>query len=895
MKNLLKLVLVVLLSFGYSTMAQQKMPAGESGVMSSRIVVPSIAQQIADGTIVLADNKPALGRAKGHSGPNIVPGKGSTGNDPLVNTQRSQEVNMTQSRAPMTTFVADISTSTPSDPTGAAGPNHYVAAWNVAFRIFDKDGAPLTPELSLATLFPGNAIGDPIVFFDANVDNGAGEPRGRFVITEFDNNPNGFNFAVSAGPDPVNDEWYIYTDGLGTGAFPDYTKFAVWGDSYIVTANIGQTNRVFAVERNQMLENQPAQFAAFPLPGIVTSGFYSPHGFHITGDETVPAGTPAPIVYMQDDAWAGVSEDHLKIWEATLDWANPANHSIELAQEITTADFVSVFDGGSFSNIPQPTGPDVDALQATMMQQVQYRRFGTHNSVVMNFVVDVLEPGEKAGIRWYELRQTADGEPWTIYQEGTYVAPGGKRSAFQGSMVMDSEGNIGLGYISSSEENFVGMHYTGRFDGDPLGVMTVNEQLVFQSTAACPTDRLADYTQLSIDPANDSFWFISEQFDPSRRDVVVNFTLDPAQPNDLSIFSILSPVGDAEYTDDEDVTATIRNYGSNAITNPMLQYTVNGGAPVVEMFTGTIEPGLSVEFTFNQGADLSAPDTTFTIDVSTLLDGDSNPDNDSVQCIARNTAGQSCMPETTGGCNVDGIKQFILGTINTDDGANGCNTEPAGGPQGYADRRDLSTDLDRNNGDNVHLMQIQQNWNGSVGVSAVSAWIDFNDDTIFEASEQLIEEEFFEVFGELDDFDLVIPTDAPLGSHTLRVRSIDTSGAGDINNPCGDVQFGETQDYTVNIIDTLSVDDSALEDSAFTVSTLDNNVFTVNVQTSFDGRGAITVYNLAGQRLTYNNIKKEGNSFNHTVDMSHVSAGVYIVKFLDIDGNSSLIKKIIVK
>ena len=62
------------------------------------------------------------------------------------------------------------------------------------------------------------------------------------------------------------------------------------------------------------------------------------------------------------------------------------------------------------------------------MNQAQFRKFADHNSAVFDFVVDTDgTSGEQAGVRWYELRQTADGEPWTIYQEGTYISSNNKR------------------------------------------------------------------------------------------------------------------------------------------------------------------------------------------------------------------------------------------------------------------------------------------------------------------------------------------------------------------------------------------------------------------------------------------------------------------------------------
>jgi len=888
MKQTYSLLVAALLAFSYGVSAQQVNKAGNSGSLSAPVLVPSIADQMKAGTLIYADETPKLGRAKGVGSPNIVPGKGSTGNDPLVNAQRGQEVNMTQTKAPLTSFIADVSTATPSDPTGAAGPNHYIAAWNVGFKIFNKDGTDATPEMNLSTLFPGNSTGDPIVFFDANVDNGEGKARGRYVITEFrgDGAPggNGFDVAISAGPDPVNDPWYVYEAQFNALVFPDYTKFAVFGESYVVTANINSTTeQVFLLERNKMLNDEVAQFVTFGLPGIQRNGFYSPHGFHTTGDESVPAGTPVPIVYLQDDAWGGVDDDHLKIWEATIDWADATNASIKLAQEITTADFVSVFDGGSFSNIPQGGGgPDVDALQGTMMNQVQYRRFPTYNTVVMNFVVDVLDPGERAGIRWYELRQDGDGQPWTIFQEGTYVTPG-KRSAYQGSIVMDSQGNIALGYVSSSDEDRIAMNYTGRFDGDPLGVMTVFEQELFRSTAASPTDRLADYVHLTLDPDNESFWFITEQFDPSRRDIVANFTLDAAQTDDLSIFSIVSPVGDGEYTDDQDIIVTIRNYGSNAITDPMVQYTINGGAAVVETFTGTIEPGLSVEFTFTQGADLSEPGD-YTIIASTSLSGDSNVENDSLTCIATNTVGLVCQPDANCEGFDDGVTLITL--ANQTALATNCSAS------GYSDDSAIE-----------FIFDSSESLSGTLQVgfegSAFAIWIDVNDDAIFSANELVssgqvpTENVDFAFSLNVSAFDVAQLTAGPL---TMRVRGEDEDGDGDVANPCDDLEFGRTNDYTASFTpEVLAVETNVFLETSLNIVTTDNKIFDINVNTPFEGRAAISIFNTLGQRLAYNNLRKEGNSYTYDLDMSYASSGVYIVQFTDIDGGSKLIEKIVVK
>ena len=232
LKTLLR-TFVILASIGVANAQEGLTGASDSGFLADPIFVPSLADQIQDGTFIPAGTQERAARPKKQYTNTIIPGKGSTGPDAALQTTGPTR----QGQPPLLVFDADTTPQAGvTDPTGAIGPNHYVAAWNFGFRIFDRSGNPLTPEASLGTIFPGNAIGDPIILYDELAD--------RFIITEFDASPNGFNVAVSQGPDPVNDGWHVYTTGFGTGQFPDYTKFSVWPDGYYVTANIG-TRRVF--------------------------------------------------------------------------------------------------------------------------------------------------------------------------------------------------------------------------------------------------------------------------------------------------------------------------------------------------------------------------------------------------------------------------------------------------------------------------------------------------------------------------------------------------------------------------------------------------------------------------------------------------------------------------
>lgn len=564
----------------------------------------------------------------------VVPGKGLPKTiDPALQAKMGD----IQGRSPIITFDGATSRSTPTDPTGVAGPNHYVNAWNSAFSIWDKEGNQIVPPASLASIggeFEDEVLGDPIVVYD--------EAANRYIISQFSDTPESFLIAVSQGPDPVNDGWYTYRFTTN-GVLPDYPKISVWGDGYYITTNknsrtADESPVVYAVERDKMLNGETARIVSFPLPGIETNGFYSPAGFQVIGPQLPPPGN-SPIIFMQDDSWAGVNEDHLKIWLININWENPSASTISESQELGSGNgvspFMATFDGGSFTNLSQPgEAPDVDALQATMMYMTQYRRFPTHNSVVLNFVVDVdATAAEHAGIRWYELRQQNDGGPWTVFQEGTYAPD--KRDRFSGSIGIDIRGNIALAYTvlddSPADPVFPSLRYTGRFINDPMGMMTLEEQSIIEGESPNPNSRYGDYAHLSVDPADGfTFWHNGEVFRGVERvNRVGVFRIAADVPNDLGVVSLESPQ-DATLTNSEVITVKIRNFGTNSQSNFEVSYSIDGGAEITETFTQTIASSSSAEFSFEQTADLSEIGEIYNISISTNLDNDSVPGNDEI-------------------------------------------------------------------------------------------------------------------------------------------------------------------------------------------------------------------------------------------------------------------------
>ena len=972
-KILFSLLGFFLFSFSYSQQSETQKPSW-TATLEYRFV-PSISDQIKDGTFVPADEDAhkKLGREKRWHGNKVVPGKGlPNGDDPLLYLQ--ENVVTKSSRDPILTFETTSNTATPSDPTGEIGRDYYFASWNSSFRFFNIDGTTASPPSSLSTLFGNDESGDPIAMYDSEAD--------RYIITSMGGS--GLNFAISQTNDPILGGWHVYNaSSFGTdGQFPDYPKYSIWSDGYYCTTNTS-ANNLYVLERDKIIDGDPtASIQGFNAPQMITSGFASAQVLDITNDDHPAAGN-ATMVYLQDDAWNQVLTDHLKIWTINIDWENPNNSSMSTPYQLPTSSFTSVFDGGSFANLTQSSGPDIDAMQATLMNQAQFRKFPTHNSAVFNFVVDVLSGSdEQAAVRWYELRQDADGEPWVIYQEGTYTAPDG-RHAFGASMAMDIQGNIGMGYTSMSETAPITLRYTGRYANDPSGQMTIEENLIGQSNATNPNTRYADYAHMSVDPSNDkTFWFISEYFKPGRRDLVGTFQIAANYANDIGVVSVDTPVSGL-LSNSESVTVSIFNYGEDAVSNFDVSYQLDSGTIITETYSGTVESTETVQHTFSTTADLSTVGQTYVIYSYTSLSGDEDSSNDGVtediQHLNPNDLGVTGISSPVSGTNlsanelvtieitnfggaeqsnfevsyelngeqvtetVDGplagnsstdyiftqtadLSAFglyeITATVNIENDSdesnnsisvnvNNSNCTPTGdlsfgdgfhlfqvgdinnntgeGGPGYEDFTNLSTDLEQGSTNDLTVTTGYGNQN-------IRVWIDFNDDFVFTLDEVVVDNYVIAPGSAAGDYtetmQLVVPDDATLGEHIMRAKTNWNAPVPD--DACEETNYGETEDYIVNIVESLGIDDSILANSEFRIISQDNNQFNISLSTLYNDDISFSVYNVSGQVIVFNNISKNSDKYLYDLDMSYAAAGVYLVKM----GNSSIgyrVGKIIVK
>lgn len=161
-----------------------------------------------------------------------------------------------------------------------------------------------------------------------------------------------------------------------------------------------------------------------------------------------------------------------------------------------------------------------------MMYRLQYRNFGTYQVMMTNHTVDI--GNGQAGIRWYELRNNNDGNGWFIYQQSTYAPD--ELNRWMGSIAMNENGEIALGYSVSSDEISPSVRYTAQTPDADSGIMNIAEvELVSGYGAQSSISRWGDYSMMSVDPANgEIFWFTQEYLSGGWDTRISSFDLEPA-------------------------------------------------------------------------------------------------------------------------------------------------------------------------------------------------------------------------------------------------------------------------------------------------------------------------------------------------------------------------------
>ena len=163
----------------------------------------------------------------------------------------------------------------------------------------------------------------------------------------------------------------------------------------------------------------------------------------------------------------------------------------------------------------QGTSQKLDTLGDKIMTPVVYQnRNGTASlwaaqTTMLNF------PDGPTAVSWYQFDVTGGNFPATPVQQQDWTNGDDGLWRWMPSIAVDQNGNMAIGYSTSSPSMYAGIRYAGRLVSDPLNNLGQGEAIMTNGTGAQLTtlSRWGDYTMTTIDPADGiTFWHTNEYY-----------------------------------------------------------------------------------------------------------------------------------------------------------------------------------------------------------------------------------------------------------------------------------------------------------------------------------------------------------------------------------------------
>ncbi len=520
------------------------------------------------------------------------------------------------------------------NPNGDVSPDFYIQVSNAiigsVFKIFDKQGNTVYGPSSLNTIWQTfgleGGFGSPIVLWDQSVE--------RWLITE--NGSFGSNtiyMAVSQTSDPLGN-WLVYQ--IEVPDLPEDPKPGIWHDAYYLTTieNNQASLPIYAINKESILNGElhpSIQRVSVPkYPATSAFAFQNLSPVDWDGSLKPPQGSPHLVLRLYDNSWDG-GDDKIELWQVDIDWNNPANSTISGPIDLFTEPFDSDLCNGSiFDCLAESDGSTVTASMHVLMHRPNYRNLGTHESIVLNHVIDI-DGNNRAGVRWYELRKVNGGN-WNIFQQGTVASADKHR--FMGSIAIDPVGNIALAYSIMGMDQPLSLAFTGRLADDPPGEMTIDEYELATGESLHNGFRWGSHAMMSVDEADGrTFWFTGQYMKENALwgTKITSFRLQ-TDSLDLAPFKLVNPLNSAFLTENELVKVRLQNTGLISLSDFHVGVIMDDNFISETYFPLTIEPDSFMEVTIEDAIDVSEI-RDYHFKIYTRLPGDENVLNDTLWTI----------------------------------------------------------------------------------------------------------------------------------------------------------------------------------------------------------------------------------------------------------------------
>ncbi len=442
----------------------------------------------------------------------------------------------------------------PPDPMGAAGPDRLIGVVNTGLECRTKTGTLLYRD-SLKDFFAplgaqslGTYTFDPKIVYD--------HYEGRFLIVALErwfaangdpSDESRILIAVSKTSSPATataaDWWYMAIDSKinigGVDHWADYPGFEVDEEAVYVTANMfpfsgsGGGTRLWIVDKG------------------AAGGFYGGGAAAWTVHDPIPAGfislTLAPALVYGPGGVGGVgsSVGTFLVGYSSLTYGGAGQpEAVEvirvddpLGSPTFTGEFVTVGDledvGGAFGFPPLPDAPqsstarlievnDSRALDAVWRDGSLW----VTTTINPNVANDPVNVGSTTA-HWFRFDTTAVPAPITVADQGNIggedIAP--NTWTFFPSVAVNGSGAAKFGFSASAQTMFCGAYHTGREVGDPAGTVQPAGPVqigldYYTRTFGGSRNRWGDYSGISVDPADDTTFWIYNEYAETRGTII---------------------------------------------------------------------------------------------------------------------------------------------------------------------------------------------------------------------------------------------------------------------------------------------------------------------------------------------------------------------------------------
>ena len=411
----------------------------------------------------------------------------------------------------------------PPDPIGAAGPNHLVDAVNANIQFYTKSGVQQDSK-TLDTFFGQTAshfLFDPKVLYDNSA--------GRFLVVADElagagtgiktDDVSRIHVAVSDDSDP-NGTWYSFSfnsllsDGTNN-YWGDYPTVGVDEQAIYVSENFFPTesggnalSRMWIIPKANFYSTGATPTVTFTNPNAATGfGFdvFTWQPAQVIGDINGATTGTYLVGYSGLHFNSGPNAGQEVVEVLRVD--NPLN-----ATPTYTASQILVGDISSNVHVDAPQSGSGTAINTGDERALQALWYNNHL-----YATTTVNPGNgQATAHWFDFNATGVGAV-TLAQQGNIdgedIAPG--THTFFPSVAVNTQGTIAFGFAASAPSIFAGSYFTQHTAADASGTVENSQVLRAGLDSYALIDnigrnRWGDYTGISVDPANDSFWAFNE-------------------------------------------------------------------------------------------------------------------------------------------------------------------------------------------------------------------------------------------------------------------------------------------------------------------------------------------------------------------------------------------------